>query len=272
MQKQLGDNATRAVLDYLEVERTAPDLALMNRLIDAYGRHVPWESASRIARRARTAETTNCPRWPHTFWDQAQRHGTGGTCFESNLAFAALLRALGFATQLTINDMLETVGCHTAIITQVDGQRWLVDAGYPVLCAVPIDPERTTEARSPYLKYSLTPVAHGRYLVENRPHPKPYMFHLIDHPVDLQSYVRATTNDYGPDGLFLDRVIIRKVVEGDIWRFDGNSRPFHLEQFRDGERTDHALPADPVAAVSAHFGIDAAIVGQALALVEQRAL
>src|SRR5690348_9573200 len=98
------------ILAFLEVPSGPPDRALLDRLIAAYPARVPWESVSRIVRRARTERTEDCPRWPETFWQEAITLGMGGTCFESNCAFFALLQSLGFDGYLTVNDMNKTVG------------------------------------------------------------------------------------------------------------------------------------------------------------------
>jgi hypothetical protein len=56
MTEPLTPEETKAALAFLGVASGAPDLALLDTLIAAYGRRVPWESASRIAKRARTPE------------------------------------------------------------------------------------------------------------------------------------------------------------------------------------------------------------------------
>lgn len=266
----LDEQQVDAILAHLQVERHEPELAFLDALIDAYGRRVPWESASRIVRRDELGDPEACPRWPEHFWAEAQARGTGGTCFESNLAFFTLLQALGFHGYLTINNMLETIGCHTAIIIRLHGQPYLVDAGYPILCAMPLDPRQPTQRRTRYLDYRVSPTDNGQYLVENWPHPKPYMFHLIDVPVDESTYVGATTADYGPGGLFLDHVIIRRNVDGDVWRFDGNSVPPVLERFHDGERYVTDVSERTAEQVGNHFGIDAELLAAAFSSVKRR--
>lgn len=267
MTEPLSPDLTRAALAHLGVAPGPPGLALLDALIDAYTRTVPWESASRIVRRAGTRATEECPRWGESFWRSAIDSGTGGTCFESNGAFFALLRSLGFEGYLTVNNMMERAGCHTAIVVLIDGRKWLVDAGYPAHCALPLDPLRATERATPLFSYTVQPLEGGEYLIENRPHPKPYMFNLIDRPVPDEAYRRATTEDYGPQGLFLDRVIMRKVVGGRVCRFASDALPYHIEEFHDGERIDHPLEGeldDIAAQVGGHFGVDRAIVAAAM--------
>jgi arylamine N-acetyltransferase len=258
------------VLEFLEVRRGAAGPGLLEQLIDAYGRKVPWESASRIVKRQHTANTAGCPRWSEEFWRGAIQRGTGGTCFESNRAFLALLSALGFQGYLTINNMQETIGCHTAIVVTLPEGPHLVDAGYPIHTALPLDPHRATERSTPWYRYSAQPLGGGVYLVENTPHPRPYMFHLHDRPIDDQAYQLATTQDYGEHGLFLDRVIIRKIVADDVWRFNSAEHPLHLQQFHNGERIDHPLSgqaSEQVAEqVGRHFGLDVDVLAEALAI------
>ncbi len=45
-----------AVLRHLHISPAAPDLRFLDQLLGAYVRTVPWESAFRIVKRARTTE------------------------------------------------------------------------------------------------------------------------------------------------------------------------------------------------------------------------
>lgn len=266
--------AIKNVLAFLGVDVAKPDLPLLERLVNAYVQRVPWESAARIARRAVTARTEDCGRWPEIFWQEAQESGTGGTCFESNYAFFWLLQALGYESYLTINDMGETRGCHTAIVVYLGDGRWLVDVGIPLFTPLKIDQERLTERVTPWQHYTLRPIAERRYHVERSPHPKPIVFTLIDEPVDDATYRAALTADYGPGGLFLDRVIVNKIVDGVQWRFASSDLPYRLESFPDNTSTAHPIggntPESIAAAVSAKFGIAASVVRAALEAVETR--
>ncbi len=254
---------TRDVLAHLGVARAAPSLVLLDDLVTAYTRVVPWESASRIAKRAETAKIADCPRWPEEFWRQTFRQGTGGTCFESNYAFFSLLRALGYDGYLTINNMGEEVGCHTAIVTLLDGQQWLVDVGMPIYLPLSFGPESAEPRRTPFHTYGVRPDGPGRYQVERAPHPHPNCFTLFDRPIPDATYRAATTADYEPTGYFNDRAIVTKVIGDEIWRFNGIVPPL-MESFVYGGRADQPLADDYAEAVAARFGIDAAIVRTAL--------
>jgi len=270
MTESLSPQLTRNVLAYLHVEAAPPTVELLDQLLARYIQTVPWESVSRIARRAHTAETQACPRWSEEFWQSAIASGTGGTCFESNRAFFALLRSLGYQGYLTLNNMHETIGCHTAIIIQFGEQRRLVDVGYPIHRSLALRTGERTEYQTPLFRYTIEPVGPNEYVIENHPHPKPYMFNLLDTPIDDASYRLATTNDYGEHGLFLDQLIINKIVNGTAWRFYSGQPPAHLQEFQHGNRTEHPIRGDVAAALHAHFGIAADIVETALKALESR--
>lgn len=255
------------VLDYLHITPAKPDVAFLNTLLAAYIRRVPWESVSRIAKRARTAATNDCPRFAEEFWQSAIENGTGGTCFESNYAFFSLLQFLGYDGYLTINDMESTRGCHTAIVVNVDGEQWLADAGYPIHRAIRLHPTKVTQQKEKFYNYTAKQLLPFYFQIKRTPHPKPYCFTLLNIPVNEPDYRAATTNDYGEKGLFLNKVIISRIVDEQIWRFtlmDGN---FILESFDEkGVRTEYALD-NVVETVSQRFAMNPSLVEAAIKAV-----
>ncbi len=259
----LDADLTEAALRYLGVAPAAPTLDLLDELLTTYTRTVPWESASRIAKRARTPEIADCPRWPVEFWTEAIERGTGGTCFESNYAFFSLLRALGYEGYLTVNDMKEVMGCHAAIIVMLDGARWLVDVGMPLYRALPFGNDAPQSRRTPFHTYTVRPVAPDRYEIERDAHPNLNCFTLIDRPIADATYRTVVTDDYLPTGNFNDHVIVTKVIGDEIWRFyDALAHIF--ESFVYGGRMEHPLTGDVAAAVADRFGIDEETVRAAL--------
>lgn len=261
----LPSDLSQAVLARWGLPASSPTLSFLEALVNAYIRQVPWETASRIVKRARTVETAVCPRWPSEFWQDNLERGSGGTCFESNYAFFSLLRGLGYDGYLTINNMGDSIGCHTAIILLLDGQKWLVDAGFPLYAPLPVNPHAITHRATRFMQYTVRPDGPGIYQVEQQPHPNLNAFTLIDRPVDDAAYRAAATADYGPDGLFLDRIVINKVVADVTWRFNTGERPYRLNRFVAGVRTDVALNGAVATAVARHFGLDEAMVRAAFA-------
>ncbi len=261
----LDPELTTAVLHHLAVTPSQPDLCLLDQLVAAYTRTVPWESAFRIVKKAGTAVLADCPRWPEEFWRDNLQRGGGGTCFESNYAFFRLLLALGFDGYLTINDMGDSIGCHTAIIVWLDGQKWLADVGLPLFAPLPVSSRAVTHRASPFIRYTVRPDGPGRFQIKQRPHRYEVAFMLIDRPVAEADYRAAATADYDQDGLFLDAVIVNKVVDGLPWRFNGRDHPPMINSFSNGQRMDVPITGDPATAVARHFGMDESILRAAFA-------
>ena len=269
---KISADLTHRILHHLALEKAQPDLRYLEAILNAYVQTVPWESASRIVRRAHTSETARCPRWPAEFWEGAIERGLGGTCFESNYAFLALLQALGFEGYLTINNMHDYVGCHTVTVVQLDGAQWMADAGFPVLTPLRLDAHRRTEATSRWLHYTAQPDLNkgNVFVIERSPHPKPYMLTVINKPVADADYRAATINDYGPNGIFLHEVVINKVVDGELWRFSTGESPLRLQSFPNNRLVTFSLEGsrDEIAhIVAAKFGIDENVLCKALECV-----
>jgi hypothetical protein len=114
------------------------------------------------------------------------------------------------------------------------------------------------------------PEGNNRYQIERRPHPKWYAFTLIDQPVSEEEYRRATAADYGPQGHFLDRVIIHKVIGEVLWRFNSGERPYYLEFFENGRRGQQPLNEDVGKALASKFGMDEDVLRLAVTLTENQ--
>jgi hypothetical protein len=268
-QMSIAPALAHEVLGWLGVENGAPTLPRLNRLLASYVRRVPWESASRIARRSRSAQA-EAALWPAAFWRSALDAGTGGTCFESNAAFFALLRALGYRGHLTINDMGQQCACHTAIVVRLREGDYLADVGIPLHRALRLRLGSATRSRAPFHTYVAAPLAGGRFRISRTRHPSPYIFTLNEAPVDAPAYADAVVGDYGPQGLFLDRVVITKVIDDAVWRFNGGELPYVLERFDQSGRQALPLPARPAAALAARFAMDEATIATALEVVAGR--
>lgn len=266
----LAHDTVTAVLSYLNVSPAKPDIHLLERLITAYITKVPWESAFRITRRAQVADTAVCPRWPDIFWQEALTLGGGGTCFESNYAFFSLLTALGFEGYLTINNMGDSIGCHTAIIILLAGNKWLVDAGLPIYAPLPLSLHGTMYRSTRFMHYNVWPDGAGRFQIERWPHPQRNAFTLLDKPVTEDVYRAATTADYEPTGHFLERVIINKVIAERPWRFNSADLPYRFEMFHAGQRFDHWIEGDVVTAVAKKFSMDIQTIRAAFEALEKQ--
>ena len=257
------------VLRYLGLpDYPAADRATLQRLIDQYTRLVPWESFSRLVRRARHDMAEDCAALGATFWENTLKYGSGGTCFESNYAFFSFLLSLGYEGYLTINNMGNNIGCHTAIIIFLDGEKHLADVGLPIYAVLPIRAGAITSAESRFFNYTIEPLSDSRYEIWRDPHPDRNAFTLIDQPIADAEYRLAAIADYHPEtGLFLDKLIINKVIDGNLWRFNSADPPLRIEVFVDGRKHEYPLGADPAEHLAAKFQADRDLIAEALAIV-----
>ena len=252
----LPTELTDQILSYLGCGREQPSVRYLNRLIRAYIRRVPWESVTRIIKRHTTPATELCPRLPEEFWQEALQYGTGGTCFENNLAFFTLMNDLGFDGYLTINDM-EKPACHTASVITLNRQKYLADVTIPIHCALPIHANQPTRRSNEFHQYTIRPEGSSRYAIERSHHPKRRIFTLVDVPIPLEDYRRAVQNDYEETGYFLDRVTIVKVVADRLWCFSSMDIPFKVEGFDKTSRQEVMVETHALAkSLSECFGMD----------------
>lgn len=272
---ELNPDLNEDILAFLGITAgRSSDRELLDDLVAAYTQRVPWESASRIAKKARVVDQAGkvvvraCARWPAEFWRDAIDQGTGGTCFESNYAFFALLRGLGYSGYLTVNNMESTIGCHAAIVVTIDDSLWLTDVGLPLYVPLPIEPVQDSRRESPFHGYTVRPCGSNTYQIERDHHPQPYCFTLIDTEVPEASYRQVLAEDYGPNGHFLDQVIVNRVIDGYICRFNGGERPYKLERFRRDYKDSQALGSDPAIEVARFFDLDEQLLRQALLAVD----
>ena len=115
-------------LDLLGLEREPPTLDYLKRLTRAHVERVPFENISSILRRA-AAGSAAVPPLDRDGELRAWRDlRGGGLCFEVTDMFGTLLASLGFQTHAVIA-VISFPGSHQAVVVQLDGRRYLVDAG-----------------------------------------------------------------------------------------------------------------------------------------------
>ncbi len=273
MLPSLSDSLTTRVLEFLDCSAREPSLLRLNRLIRAHIRSVPWETVSRIIRRDELCDPALCPRMPEEFWYDAFTRGNGGTCFESNYAFAALLGSLGYQGYLTINDLGEGSRNHCATTVKFGKKRYVVDVTLPIDCALPVAHTAITRRSTPFHTFSARPLGNRLYQIQRTRHPKREVYLLRDVAVSLDEYEQAITADYGPTGLFLDRVIIVKIKGDTFWRFSSSDRPFRIEGFdRAGKHIIPLSPTAPAGKLAQHFGMQEEKIVQALHTLENKGM
>ncbi len=258
---------TDRILSSLKIERAEPSAAYLSALLRAWSEHIPWESASRIARHKAPAAPYQYARDADRFFDDALTLNTGGTCFETNTALKALLDSLGFESTFALCDMdhSSVANPHCALITTIDGVRYIADAGWPLPTAIPLA-DRPVTGEVPVYRYHVDPMPDGRWRVWRQSGDFTQdCFYLKPTPVPADTFRARLVRDHQEDGLFLNNVIIHKLIDGRMLRFDQTKG---LIERAPG--AEHDIPwtaeqaADIPAALTDIFGMDTGILRQAL--------
>ncbi len=124
----MSDTWLSAYLRLLDLEPEPPSLDYLRRLTRAHLSRVPFENVSSILRRAAAGEGA-VPELDRASELQAWLdRRAGGLCFEVTDMFGALLSGLGFRAHPVLAK-ISFIGSHQSVVVDVDGGRYLVDAG-----------------------------------------------------------------------------------------------------------------------------------------------
>lgn len=204
---------------------TAPDLTLLTQIMARYRQNVPWETVSRVVRTHTIERLNERPRNPQDFWNDFLSYGTGGTCFESNYALYDLLLYLRFEAYLTFCSVDNNAKRHSAIVALANSRRkCIVDVGWWTDCPLLVSEDERTINPNKIWDFSVTPLSGSSYQVMrlSRAGAGPaYVLH--DAPIDSNAYFERCVLDYGPSGLFLDRIIVSQLKGSALLRFDLDS-------------------------------------------------
>jgi arylamine N-acetyltransferase len=258
------------ILQHLKVKRSPPTLEYLQELMTAYCSNVPWESVSKIVKKSLCDKTIDCLRPEDEFWSSAFQYGTGGTCYESNWAFFCFLKNLGFQGYLTINKILDKSSVHSAIVITISDKKYIVDIGYPTYAPIPVIEGSVTVADNFPVNYRCTPASSKEYIIENFPHPKPYLYHFTDTPVHPKDYLEIARSDYGESGLFSDRIVIRKMINKVPTRFDSEDIPYNIHILHNGEKVKTFIKEeDLIIRLCDHFNLDQKLISQAFTILNK---
>jgi arylamine N-acetyltransferase len=252
------------ILAHLGIARREPSVTFLDDLLRAWSERIPWESASRIARHTNGGSPAECALWPADYFAGAIQQGTGGTCFESNLAFSALVAELSFEVALSFCDMnrSQTVNPHCATVIALNGDRYLADVGYPVPGALRLDSTGPTQVETPVYTYHTDPEEGGRWRVWRESGSLRWeSFALKTQPVDTDSFRARLVQDHGAGGLFLHEVIVMKAFGDELYRFSESTG-----LVRRAWGVDEPVPEANLspAALADRFGLDKGILETAL--------
>jgi N-hydroxyarylamine O-acetyltransferase len=127
-------------LALLGVERPAPGLDGLRRLVRAHVQAIPFENSASLLRRHAAGSGPVPPIDPDALLAAWEARRCGGVCFEHTEMFGRLLAGLGHDVT-PIAGEISFPGSHQALLVGLDGERWLVDVGNgaPFLEPIPLD-------------------------------------------------------------------------------------------------------------------------------------
>ncbi|MFJ3200213.1 arylamine N-acetyltransferase [Streptomyces sp. NPDC086989] len=180
----------------------------------------------------------------------------GGGCYELNPSFGHLLEALGFsveilAGQVFLGGAFGAPLCHLALRVRVDGQDWLVDAGFGKNSRFPLQTWSEEVQKDPHGDYRVTRPEKGFLQVHLNGN---IQYRLDERPVRIDDF-HPTLWWYrtAPDSVFLHNLIAS--MQSDAGRVTVNGRELTRT---DENGTVTTLLADDAAlraAYEEHFGI-----------------
>lgn len=144
-----------------------PDLALATRITRAHILAVPFENASCILRRRDHPSGPVPPLDPELVLTSWQRCEAGGVCFVVAEMVWRLLTALGYRAHQVLAT-ISSPGTHQAVVVEIGGARYLVDAGNNALYLEPVPLNRPFEFHRAGLGFRFRPGADAAHWMQDR--------------------------------------------------------------------------------------------------------
>jgi arylamine N-acetyltransferase len=144
-----GKDAANLFLEHFEVDRSDPDLHLLDKLVKAFAA-LPYENVTKIIRFHNFSGWEERLRKPAEVVEDHVRIASGGTCFSLTETLGSMLQALGFECHYRMADMHYGIDIHCALIVTLGDSRFLVDPGYLLGRPVPLPSARSVTIDTPF--------------------------------------------------------------------------------------------------------------------------
>jgi N-hydroxyarylamine O-acetyltransferase len=249
-------------LRLLGVTRQKPTLQALSELVFSHLTKVPFENISKLYRWKRDGLTA-LPSLEQ-FLDGIEHCHFGGTCYTNNFHFYTLLAALEYEVKLCAADM-STPDVHMVSVVRMEGQDYLVDAGY----AAPFFAPMLLGLENDYIIYQ----GRDRYLLKPRDQfgqsrlelyrdgELKHGYLLKPQPRKIEDFRRVIAGSFRPDATFLNSILLAR-----SWR--GSSTVIHnftMTESWGREWNQRSLRQQEVATtIYNHFGIPSEIAAAAI--------
>jgi N-hydroxyarylamine O-acetyltransferase len=154
-------------LKLLGVEQAPPSLSALAALTRAQVVTVLFENVTALLRRQQHPIDPLPPLDPWALLASWEEGRGGGVCYDVTEMLGRLLEGLGYRAHPVLG-AISFPGSHQALMVELEGRRWLIDAGCgaPLLEPIPLD--RVTELRRAGLAYRFRPAETGDAWVQER--------------------------------------------------------------------------------------------------------
>jgi N-hydroxyarylamine O-acetyltransferase len=263
-------------LALLGLDRELPSLAYLHRLTASHLSRVPFENVTSILRRAQAG------RGPVPALDRqdelqawTERRG-GGLCFEVADMFGTLLWALGFRAQPVLAT-ISFVGSHQALRVDLDGSRYLVDAGNgaPFFEPIPLaDSRAPVEVSVAGLSYRFRPLPpaaeQSEALIQDRLIDgawRPFCTYDLTSASESARELAFQRHHIRGQSWVVDNLTLIRCIDGEVWSL----RDDRLTHYTAAGKQTETLVADAAycQAAAQHFNLPAAPIEQALAALRR---
>jgi arylamine N-acetyltransferase len=262
-QTALAHALVERYLRILGLPRKKPSLPALRELVAAHLYRVPFENISKLYYRRRRNLTT----LPDLalYLDGMEQHHFGGTCYANNSHFCELLASLGYDARLCGADM-SAPDVHAAIMVQLEGHEYLVDAGYgsPFWEPMPRDLKQNFEIHFGRELYVLRPQdADGSSRMDQfNDGVLRHSYRVKPAAKTIADLAGVIADSFRPDATFLNAVVAARFSPAHSIVI----RNLKLIETRAGNSAEQTLKNrdDLVAEIATHFSIPPEITREAL--------
>lgn len=250
------------------LESPAPgDPRYLRELYRAFG-DLPYENLSKIIRKHQADEDGQSRfRTPEQVLEGFLESRLGGTCFSLTQTLFALLRHCGFRAYRVLGDMRHGENIHCAVVTVLEREKYLLDAGYLLPEPVLLSPAGRTILRGALYEYHLMPEADGAaYSLFTRSHGTEelkWRYRLHDRAADDRAFAHWWDRSF--EAAMMGQLVLTRA-------FEGGQAYLHQQRLRlnlpDGRRNLNLRDELPER-VRELFGIDPALTEAALGRLER---
>jgi arylamine N-acetyltransferase len=257
-------------LEVLQIEHPRPSLEALTRLTRAHVLRIPFENITSILRRQAHGSGTLPAPDPEATLVRWGESGGGGVCFEIVSMVDRLLVGLGYRTYPVLAK-ITFPGSHQANLVELDGRRYLVDAGNGAPFLEPIELDGEVELRRAGLAWRFRPDTAPDTWIQDREIDGAWvpfcLYSLGPADPDVREAAFQRHQTIGQSWV-VDNLVLTRSGEHEVWSL----RDAELRHFTAEAKTVESVstPADYSRLAATLFGLPALPIDRARAALAAR--